>query len=147
MFRINLVTSVVESGGGQRREGSATRLYIHWPVAGQCSASQMDPAQRRMSAREALRQLCATSTYWARKTERMKNADLSWSRTAGCSCGCSPGFILRGVKSHLDLYVEMRNVVLPQVHTDEYFAVEIMCVGIASLGVPLPSLFDRKGAA
>ena len=27
-------------------------------------------------------------------TDKLKDVKASWSRAAGCSCGCSPGFIL-----------------------------------------------------
>jgi hypothetical protein len=34
------------------------------------------------------------------------NAKLRWSRTAGCSCGCSPGFVVEG-QYGMDFYVTM----------------------------------------
>jgi hypothetical protein len=34
---------------------------------------------------------------------------VNWSQYAGCSCGCSPGFIVKGVKG-LDIHVDIRRV-------------------------------------
>ena len=33
--------------------------------------------------------------------------DVVWSRTAGCSCGCSPGFILKGNTDSKRIYVDI----------------------------------------
>ena len=40
------------------------------------------------------------------KTTVPKDLKISWSRLAGCSCGCSPGFILKGLP--MDFYVDLK---------------------------------------
>jgi hypothetical protein len=47
--------------------------------------------------RRALRKLNATHTSLPTK--------IAYSRKAGCSCGCSPGFIVKGLKSYSNIYV------------------------------------------
>lgn len=36
-----------------------------------------------------------------------KDAQLQFSRKAGCSCGCSPGFILKGVPGDVTIWVDV----------------------------------------
>jgi len=35
-----------------------------------------------------------------------KDVKIGWSRTAGCSCGCSPAFIARGMKTNFSMYID-----------------------------------------
>lgn len=45
------------------------------------------------------------------KLGRIKSSsDLGWSRTAGCSCGCSSGFILKNSTYGEEIYIELENV-------------------------------------
>ena len=32
---------------------------------------------------------------------------MSWSQKAGCSCGCSPGFIVKGTTTGVDFYADV----------------------------------------
>ena len=34
--------------------------------------------------------------------------DLSWSQTAGCSCGCSPGFILKNGQVGKEVFIDLK---------------------------------------
>lgn len=36
-----------------------------------------------------------------------KQMEVKWSQYAGCSCGCSPGFIVKGMKD-IDVFVEVK---------------------------------------
>lgn len=38
--------------------------------------------------------------------ETMKGVTLTFSRKAGCKCGCSPGFIVRGLPLSLEIFVQ-----------------------------------------
>jgi hypothetical protein len=35
--------------------------------------------------------------------------EVKWSQNAGCSCGCSPGFIVKGMRG-VDVYVDLKVV-------------------------------------
>lgn len=32
---------------------------------------------------------------------------MQWSQKAGCQCGCSPGFVVRGTTTGVDIYVDV----------------------------------------
>lgn len=32
---------------------------------------------------------------------------IGWSQKAGCNCGCSPGFIVRGLREYYDIHVDV----------------------------------------
>lgn len=38
---------------------------------------------------------------------QLEPTDISWSRKAGCSCGCSPGFILKGTNTPKRIFVHI----------------------------------------
>lgn len=86
------------------------RLYIdmtdHDP-----GFSSLRPSRRRVAARNALKQLGIQS-------------GITWSRMAGCSCGCSPGFVLDGHRGE-DVFVTMRDVVRHAIDTPGWIDVEV----------------------
>ena len=47
-----------------------------------------------------------------------KDAQLQFSRKAGCPCGCSPGFILKGVPGHYTIWVDLERGELAQSAVD-----------------------------
>jgi len=40
------------------------------------------------------------------KKKGLKPEKITWSQKAGCSCGCSPGFILKGLQK--DIFVDVK---------------------------------------
>ena len=50
----------------------------------------------RCSTWNALKRKACESDIAELKTVFGKDAEISWSKTAGCSCGCSPGYVVKG---------------------------------------------------
>lgn len=64
------------------------------------NASALPAAERLALLRAALRK--------ARIATPPNRFDPRWSRTAGCRCGCSPGFVLRGLPpSNADIFIRI----------------------------------------
>lgn len=45
------------------------------------------------------------------------DTEIKWSQYAGCSCPCSPGFIIKGHREHMDVHVhltEKKPVLVPE---------------------------------
>jgi hypothetical protein len=57
---------------------------------------------------EALAQLLADKSL--RDVEALVMAKATWSQRAGCSCGCSPGFVLDAVDVGYDVHVTVKPV-------------------------------------
>lgn len=51
--------------------------------------------------------------------EKHNDVKFRFSRTAGCSCGCSPGFIVEGVDARITFYVQEPKVAAPAVVEDK----------------------------
>lgn len=72
--------------GGRRREYNAKpRVYV-WP--------QETIIENLMERRNRPVKLFRYLATRALESEGLTRVKLRWSQTAGCSCGCSPGFIL-----------------------------------------------------
>ena len=43
---------------------------------------------------------------------------ITFSRKAGCSCGCSPGFLIKGLPARTDIWVELEKPAAPEPAVD-----------------------------
>lgn len=79
------------------RDYSGTRIYV-WPE----NESVLDNflVGRRARPTEAYRAIVKTEVFEALGIDP-ERYNVKWSRTAGCSCGCSPGFILTDMERHV----------------------------------------------
>jgi hypothetical protein len=73
---------------------SYTRIYIFAAD----SVYEMQNGERRALALEALKRLGHGYD--------VTSSQLRWSNTAGCSCGCSPGFIVKGLRG-MSVFVDI----------------------------------------
>lgn len=69
------------------RASARGRVYVF----GVDCCTRQGIASARAVARQGLRELDASGRLFGVDPETV---ELEWSRTAGCSCGCSPGFKL-----------------------------------------------------
>ena len=102
-----------------------TRVYI-WPG----NESILDQMTTR---------LCRPHTIW-RKEIMPKvlqelglplDTEVKWSQYAGCSCPCSPGFIIKGHCEHMDVHVYL---------TDKPVEVKVPELVVESVEVKVPEL-------
>lgn len=76
-----------------------TRIYI-WPI-GESLVKNMNNRRNRPYVRwkkEVLPEVLAKYN--------LSTSKISWSRKAGCRCGCSPGFIVKDARG-FDIHVEV----------------------------------------
>ena len=85
----------------QRGEKRCGRVYI-WPRGENVLDNLMNRFDRPYEAyRELLPRIFEAAGVDV-------NAKARWSQTAGCSCGCSPGFIIEeGGSNYTDLHVDL----------------------------------------
>ena len=88
-------------GHGQRRldAGSKTRVFV-WPDE-TIMGNFMNRRDRPYNAWKPLVQK-ALDMFGVRAES------IGWSRTAGCKCGCSPGFVVKGThRPGFDIHVHL----------------------------------------
>jgi hypothetical protein len=87
-----------------RQRGPKSRMYF-WP---QGESVMENVFNRRARPYEEFRKLIPLALVEAGvPLEEARNVTARWSQRAGCSCPCSPGFILSGVDGR-DFHVTVR---------------------------------------
>jgi len=92
------------SGQARRRYAVKPRVYV-WPRG----ESIIDNLMNRRSRPIKLFRQAAKDGLSAMGVDLSK-VELRWSQKAGCSCGCSPGFIVEGFDSKLyrnDVHIDV----------------------------------------
>ena len=101
MHVTNITTQPIRWNG--RRFRPKTRAYI-WPKGETAIDNIMNRRNRPIKLYREM--LCEALDQMGVDRERV---EFRWSRTAGCGCGCSPGFIIDGYDDKLynvDLYID-----------------------------------------
>ena len=83
-----------------REQDEEARVKQRWPrlyLASEKDGGDLTPRARRAAMRDALERLA-----WG-------EVKAKWSLKAGCSCGCSPGYVLRGegARGRGDVWVDV----------------------------------------
>jgi hypothetical protein len=90
---ILMIQRAYPRSGEQKDFAKATRVYVD-----EVGKTILDNLRDRFGR--------PTKTYKAAVTEALQHVNMTgfkvcWSQRAGCSCGCSPGFILRDADNHV----------------------------------------------
>jgi len=90
-----------------------TRIFVFFegePIAlpGQARANYTDDIRDTKTKRIAYKALRQVMKDLNPNAEPVSLKQIAFSRKAGCSCGCSPGFIVKGLTCWTDLYVDVK---------------------------------------
>lgn len=85
----------------ERGYNKEARVYVH--IEGESILENLQNRRSRPSTHYRKNILPGVLAAQGITPERVQ-----WSQRAGCSCPCSPGFILKGVRIRSDLHVTIR---------------------------------------
>lgn len=95
-LRVAAVKAVPGQPHTRRGYKPKTRVYV-WPVGESLIDNLINRRSRPISAFRAVAETALTDLG-----VDMDKITMRWSQKAGCSCGCSPGFIVDGWDMNID---------------------------------------------